>query len=441
MLWDTFALRAAERRLSPSTNIWRMEVRFSIDSLFTLRILIDSDSKSSIMCSLRKIANSAKLKIMKDEHKTPGQLLKDLLAQRGWSKRVLSVVLGMNEATVNKLAADKQRFTAEISLDLEQVFGVSADAFLELQSSYDLAMARVKARPNPNQTMRANLFSALPVADMIKRGWIEAETVKDVEKVEAGLCAFFGVDEAREIEVLPHAARKTEVVSGTSPAQLAWLYRVKKIASEMIVPRYTPRAGREAAEALKPLRISAEATRKAPRVLAEAGIRFVVVEALPSSKIDGVCLWLDASTPVIGMSLRFDRIDNFWFVLRHELEHVLLEHGKASINIDSELTGEKAGTGIDVPDEERMANTAAAEFCVPKMQLDAFVARKAPIFSERDLIGFAKTLGVHPGLVVGQLQYRTERYNLFREHLEKVRGHACAAAMVDGWGNIAPTSP
>ena len=46
-------------------------------------------------------------------------------------------------------------------------------------------------------------------------------------------------------------------------------------------------------------------------------------EALPSSKIDGVCLWLDQHSPVIGMSLRFDRIDNFWFVLGHEIEHAL----------------------------------------------------------------------------------------------------------------------
>ncbi len=28
--------------------------------------------------------------------------------------------------------------------------------------------------------------------------------------------------------------------------------------------------------------------------------------------------------PVIGMTLRYDRLDNFWFVLLHELGHIFL---------------------------------------------------------------------------------------------------------------------
>ena len=43
---------------------------------------------------------------------------------------------------------------------------------------------------------------------------------------------------------------------------------------------------------------------------------------------------------MIGMSLRFDRIDNFWLVLRHEIEHVLCGHGKLDpiIDVDVEMT-------------------------------------------------------------------------------------------------------
>ncbi|MFX8692489.1 hypothetical protein ABTM44_18400, partial [Acinetobacter baumannii] len=75
------------------------------------------------------------------------------------------------------------------------------------------------------------------------------------------------------------------------------------------------------------MREAPEETRNVPRLLQEAGVRFVIVEGLPGSKIDGVCFWLDDKSPVIGMSLRFDRIDNFWFVLRHECAHVLHGHG------------------------------------------------------------------------------------------------------------------
>jgi HTH-type transcriptional regulator/antitoxin HigA len=174
-----------------------------------------------------------------------------------------------------------------------------------------------------------------------------------------------------------------------------------------------------------------------PRILAEAGIRFVIVQSLDSAKIDGVCFWLDDKSPVIGMTLRFDRIDNFWFVLRHEMQHVIERHGLTAPIIDAELEGNKAGTGDDVPEQERVANEAAAEFCVPDAQMKAFIVRKAPFYSERDLLGFARTVGVHPGLVAGQLQRRTGRYDRFRNHLVKVRSLVAPSAMVDGWGDVA----
>ncbi len=390
------------------------------------------------MFSLQKNANSTMVANMQTNYRTPGQLLSALLEERGWSKRVLATVLDVKEYTVSKLCSDRQKFTVETCIRLEEVFGEPAESFLDLQKAYDLALARIKAIPNPQQSIRVDLFNALPIAEMIKRGWIDAENVRDIKNIEAGLCHFFSVEDINDVEVLPHAAKKTEVAEGTTSIQLAWLYRVKKIASEMIAPRYTKASGRKALAALAPLRISAEATRKVPKILAEAGIRFVIVEALPSSKVDGVCMWLNESAPVIAMSLRYDRIDNFWFVLRHELEHVLQEHGKTAISVDSDLVG-CAGRQADLPKEERIANEAAANFAVPKEKMDAFIARKAPVFPERDLIGFAKTLQVHPGLVAGQLQFRMNRYNLFRDHLVKVRSLVRPSAVVDGWGDIAPT--
>ena len=87
------------------------------------------------------------------------------------------------------------------------------------------------------------------------------------------------------------------------------------------------------------------------------------MESLPHAKIDGVCFWLDGKSPVIGMTLRFDRIDNFWFVLRHELEHVIQEHGQAAVMLDVELEGERAGTGPEIPEEERVANEASRVLC------------------------------------------------------------------------------
>lgn len=186
-----------------------------------------------------------------------------------------------------------------------------------------------------------------------------------------------------------------------------------------------------------------EEVRHVPKILSDVGVRFIIVEGLASAKIDGVCTWLDKGSPVIGMSMRYDRIDNFWFVLRHEIEHVLEKHGQDSVLstvIDSELEGEKAGDNQSLPKEERVANAAASNFCVPRNEMESFIARKDPFFSERDVIGFAARIKVHPGIVVGQIQAHTKKWNFLRKHLVKVRAFLMPTAMVDGWGQTAPVS-
>ena len=374
-----------------------------------------------------------------NNHKTPGQLIQDLLDQRGWTKRVLATVLGSDESTVNKIIAGKRSLDAQMAVALSEIFHVDAERFMALQQSYDLAQARFLSRPDPGRANRAHLFGNLPISEMIKRGWLDADDARNVPKVEGALARFFGTSTTEEIEILPHAAKKTNVAGEATPVQIAWLYRVKQIAEEMLVNPYSPEAVKSAIAKLKELRGEPDGVRKVPRILGECGIRYVIVESLTSAKIDGVCFWLNETSPVIGMSLRYDRIDNFWFVLRHELEHVIQLHGQSAVMLDAELEGEKAGTGAGIAEEERIANQAAADFCVPQQSMEAFVARKAPFFAERDIIGFARTLGVHPGLVAGQLQRRTKRYDRFRDHLVKVRAIVAPSAIVDGWGDVAPT--
>lgn len=370
------------------------------------------------------------------EPRTPGQLLTALLKERGWTKRTLAIVLGIDEATVTRLVSDKRPLSADLALQLEEVFGVAAERLLALQKDYDLQLARIAYRSDPGRAIRAQIFGALPIAEMTKRGWLPGVVnVKDVATVEKAVATFFDAERIDDVEFLPHAARRTEVSVAATPLQLAWLYRVKAIAADMLVPPYSDAAGRALVTRLRPLLGSAEEARKVPRLLAEAGIRFVIVEALPGSKIDGACLWLGPTAPVIALSFRFDRIDNFWFVLRHELEHVLQHHGQATPILDVDLDGR---TDEDVVDEERIANAAAAAFAVPPDKLSGFVARKAPYFAERDVLGFAATLGVHPGLVAGQLQHRTQRFDHFRSHLVKIRSIVAPGATVDGWGDIAP---
>lgn len=370
--------------------------------------------------------------------RTPGQLILSLIEERGWNKRTLAIILGVSDATVTRITGDKQGVDARLSIVLEELFGVPADQFLSLQKEFDLAQARIVVQPDPMRATRALLFGDLPIAEMIDRGWLKAEGVRDAAAVERELVRFFGVNRLEDIEILPHSAKKTSAETVVTPAQIAWLYRVRAIAENMLAPKYSNERLRAALPKLKELMIAPEETRKVSRILLECGVRFVLVETLASAKIDGVCLWLDEERPVIGLSMRYDRVDNFWFVLRHEIEHVLQGHGKAAAALDTELEGDRAGTGPSVPEEERIANQAAANFCVPQSQMEAFIARKSPLFSEADLRGFARILRVHSGIVAGQLQYKTGRFHIFRSHLAKVRETVLHSTIVDGWGTVAP---
>ncbi|PHY14128.1 addiction module antidote protein, HigA family [Caulobacter sp. B11] len=358
----------------------------------------------------------------------PGFFLKEELEERGWSQRDLAYILGTPEQAVNLILAGKRGISPEMAKALGTAFDVHADLFANLQRAYDMSRAR---DPDPSVGRRARLQSAYPVREMIKRGWLEDT---DAALLEAQMACFFEVANSNEIPHMEHAARKT-AYDESPPAQVAWLFRVRQIARSTPVGKYSEAALREALPRLRALMIDPQEARHVPRILAECGVRLIFVERLPNAKIDGVCLWLNKQSPVIGMSLRHDRIDNFWFVLRHEIEHVLRKDGQSKPIIDVDL--DDTNSSEPLPPEEIAANAAAAEFCIPEKEISLFIARKSPFFAERDIVGFSKRLQIHPGLVVGQIQKKTKRWDLLRKHLVKIRLHVLPGAVVDGWGQQA----
>jgi len=172
----------------------------------------------------------------------------------------------------------------------------------------------------------------------------------------------------------------------------------------------------------------------------ECGVRYIIVEKLPNAAIDGVCFWLDDQSPVIGMSTKRDTIDNFWFVLRHEIEHVLERHGRGSEIIDLDLGGDLGSNGGVMSIEEGAANAAASEFCVPAAKIDSFLLRKKPFYYEKDVVSFSRIVARHPGIVIGQMQRRLNNYAYLSRHLAKVRQFVLPGAIADGWGQILPLS-
>ena len=360
----------------------------------------------------------------------PGEILKEELEARGWTQGDLAEIIGRHPNTVNGVIAGKRGISPDMARVLAAALGTSAELWLNLDAAYQLFHGR-DDRDDDAVSRRAKLYAKAPVKEMVRRGWIEPSP--NIAVLEERICQFLEIATIdAEPEALPHAARKsTAYHEPPTPSQVAWLYRARQLARAVSAKPYSARGLSDLVGRLRLLAHAPQEVRHVPRLLAEAGIKFVVVQPLPGSKIDGACLW-DGETPIIAVSLRFDRLDNFWFVLFHELDHV--RNGVESCDADIEATGD-----ADRSPAEAAANAFAAETLIPSRQIDGFIARVGPLYRADRIEAFAQTMNVHPAVVVGQLQHRGEvAYSNFRKMLAPVREAVTAAALTDGWGVTVP---
>src|SRR6266545_5636575 len=237
----------------------------------------------------------------------PGSYIKEEMEARGWLQRDLAFILGCPEQAVNMILSGKRGISPDMANALGEAFDVSPEFFANLQKAHDLAHAKA---PDPSVAVRRDMQNTYPVREMIKRGWIK---LSDATTLETQLVRYFRVGGPTEIPHMVHAAKKTEDDDVRVKAtQLAWLFRVRQIAEGIAVPPYSEKALIKALDDLRSLLQEPEGVRHVPKILAACGVRFVLVEKLPNAKIDGVCFWLDDARPIIGMTLRYDRINNFW---------------------------------------------------------------------------------------------------------------------------------
>lgn len=357
----------------------------------------------------------------------PGEFLKEELEARNWNQTEFAEIIGRPLKMVNELLLGKRAVTPETAVQLGDALGTEPELWMNLESQYQLSRI---VRPGDAVARKAKLYEKFPVREMMKRGWVGAADSIDV--LEQQFLRYFGLKSISDALCVPsHAAKRSS--DGVTSLQLAWLVAARRLALTVVVPRYQPEALRASLPRLHALMSAPEEARHIVKLLNECGVRFVIVEALPASKIDGACFWLDGDQPAIAMSTRLDRIDNFWFVLRHEIEHVLCAHGKQeSMIFDEDLSDERAD---DQSEEERIANEAASVFPFSRTELDGYIARVQPYyFSEQKVLNFAARLGVHSGIVVGKLQRRFDEYKYLRPHLVKTRHIVIQSAPHDGWG-------
>jgi HTH-type transcriptional regulator/antitoxin HigA len=315
--------------------------------------------------------------------------------------------LGRPVQAVNEIITGKKAITPETAVALSRALGTSAEYWLNLESSYRLDLLYQRGEGKAVDVERKSpLFSKLPLKELHKLGWIDVD-LNNVDQTERAVCRFLEIDSIDQEPNLAFAARKFDKLAPHSQAQVAWMCRVRHLARRQRPAAFSPTGLAAVVRKLPKLSATEADTGRVPAVLVDIGVRFVIASHLTGTKIDGATVWLDENSPVVAVSFRYDRVDWFWFTLMHEIAHVLAGDERHMPMIDQALVGRDADASqISTPEEK--ADKAAREWLIPGDRLSAFIRSTKPYYSRAALLRFASSLGLHPALVVGQLQNRGE---------------------------------
>lgn len=237
-------------------------------------------------------------------------------------------------------------------------------------------------------------FSHLPKKELVARGWISSEN--DI----ASLTDLF-----RNI----HSDKAGTLFRKSDSANLSlssiWLSKVKSYAEAKVatgaISEFTGLSKVELKE-LAQLSPDIGVLVALPDILAEKGIAMIYCRSLPGMKVDGAALKLSSGHPVIGMSLRYPRLDYFWFTLMHELSHISLHLDILESPILDDLDTD-AESEIEIS-ANRLAKQAFVDRsvwrnCEPKYNksIDAITR-------------FSESIGIHRSIVAGMLRKESGNY-------------------------------
>jgi HTH-type transcriptional regulator / antitoxin HigA len=330
----------------------------------------------------------------------PGRILKQELDARDWTQRDLAAILGRPEQAISEIVNGTKQITPETSLELSQAFGTSPEFWHTLEANYRLELALRQAHDDAI-ARRSRLYTELPLREMASRGWLTLH--ESVDELEAEVIGCLGLPVLPEPPRLAVRWRGSSTRPALTYAQLAWLRRAETLARAQtgIGPWQDDHLEPLAHELSSHMRLVEDATR-VPATLARWGVRFVCLRHLPKTYLDGAAFWL-AEGPVVALTLRYDRIDAFWFTLMHELAH--LAESRSEAYLDQLEDG-----GDDTPEPsppvacEEAANRLASRWLLAPEAFADFVTHTGPHFSCVAIEAFAVAQDRHPGIVLGCLQ-------------------------------------
>lgn len=324
----------------------------------------------------------------------PSDTVADLLEEKGWSQAEFAQRCGYTTKHASLLINGKASITEDTALKLERVLGGSARFWLVREAQY----REIIARQNEFEILaeQAGWLKQLPLADMIKFGWVKKCAHKGQQVAEC--LQYFGVSSVdvwqRQYTEPLAAFKASEKFAKDGAAVSAWLRYGERCASEVACNAFDKGRFKEALIELRVLTRESEPDVFIPRlveVCADAGVAVVFAPTPKGCPVSGATRWLSPDRALLMLSLRHKTNDHLWFAFFHEAGHLLL-HGKRMVFLET--------NGLD-DGHEQEADQFASNLLIPPN----YAKQLAHIDRTYASVNrFANEVGVAPAIVVGRMQ-------------------------------------
>ncbi|EQB00229.1 hypothetical protein L288_18500 [Sphingobium quisquiliarum P25] len=331
-----------------------------------------------------------------------GKGLLEARVAKGLTQRELANLAGLQEQQIQKY--EKEQYG---SASLNRISHIASSIGLGFEAKLTLT----GEDPSINDMPGGLSLADFPFAEMNTRGWFGRQIDRRTPSAErARVLRDFFVQAPREIAPALHRKTAGSLSVPRRAALLAWQARILMKARQRVglARRFTTPSAEVVSQIAK-LSSDPIGIRKVVELLLEYGVIVVFEKHLPKTKLDGAAMSLDGIYAVIGMTARHDRIDNFWFVLLHELGHIIRHWPRV---VGEGIMDEDAGNSDELI--EREADEFAENAILPKVTWQGSTVRFAKL--PEAIIKFAARHDLHPALIAGRIR-RERDYTEFHDML------------------------